>query len=295
MIPIGKGILIWKLALCAGGDPVSLANMARDAGFSWVCIKAVDGVSDFNQGPGGDWRGANLLPGAVDALRSVGIHVAGWQYIYGANVLKQSIAAREAEKAIANIDRWGFNTWLIDPEAQYKRSGAAAWANTYMTALRAACPSVSIGLCSYRYPTLHPELPWADFLRHTDFHCPQIYWIGAHNPVSQLVRSRNELLALKSLPIIPVGAAYTEPAYQWQPTVADINAFDQAARELGCSGVTWWEWGENGHGAEYHPDWWAAISSHDWGQPVPPPVQSWEQRVDAFLRPLGFMGPGPEE
>jgi hypothetical protein len=293
MIPTGKGIFIWRLSQCAGGDPVKLANMAKAAGFSWICIKAADGVCDFNQG-GAAWQGPNLLSGAVSALRAVGIKVAGWQYIYGANWLGQSIAASEAAKAIVNIDRYKFDCWIIDPESNYKRKGSSVWANTYMTALRAAWPSVSIGLCSYRYPTLHPELPWADFLRRSDFHAPQVYWVQAHNPVSQLVQSRKELLALKVLPMIPVGSAYTEPAYQWEPTVADLNAFDQAAHELGCQGVTWWEWGENGRGAEYHPGWWAAISSHDWGYPVSPPVQSWEQRVDAFLRPLGFTGPGPD-
>lgn len=292
MIPSGKGMFIWQLSWCAGGDPVRLANMARDAGLSWVVIKAADGVADFNQG-GAAWQGPNLLPGAVDALRATGIHVGGWQYIYGANKLRISLAAREAEIAVGNIDRFNFDFWIIDPEGEYKRSGASAWANTYMIALRASCPGLSIGLCSYRYPTLHPELPWSDFLRRSDFHAPQVYWIGSHNPAYQLQRSVKELLALKVLPVIPVGAGFYEPAYKWQPTVADLNEFNVAAKTLNLPGITWWEWGEYGRGAEYHPDWWAAISAHDWGEPIPPP-QSWEQRVDAFLRPLGFTGPGPE-
>ncbi len=295
MIPTGKGIFIWQLLRCAGGDPVHLANLALELGLSWVAIKAADGTVDFNQGPGGDWRGPNLLPGAVSALRAAGIKVAGWQYIYGANWLKQTIAAREAERAIANINRFNFDCWLIDPESEYKRTGAAAWANTYMTALRAACPSVSIGLCSYRYPTLHPELPWAEFLRRTDFHAPQVYWIQNHNPGAQLRRSVSELLALKAIPVVPVGSAYYDPGYKWGPTVAEINEFDATAHELNLPGVTWWEWGENGNGLEYHQDWWVAVANHDWGQPVPPPAQSWEQRVDSFLRPLGFTGPGPED
>lgn len=293
MIPQGKGIIIWQLSKCGGGDPVRLASMARDAGFAWVCIKAADGTADFNQGTT-SWGGPNLLAGAVDALRAVGIRVGGWQYIYGANLLKQSIAAREAEFAVNNIQRFNFDFWLLDPEAQYKRSGASAWANTYMTALRTGAPGASLGLCSYRYPSYHPELPWADFLRRCDFHAPQVYWIGAHNPGYQLKKSVTELLALKQLPVVPVGSAYTEPDYNWEPTVADLHEFNRTAKELELSGVSWWEWGENGHGLEYHPGWWAAVASHDWDQVAPPLVQSWEQRVDAFLRPLGFTGPGPE-
>jgi hypothetical protein len=294
MIPAGKGMFIWQLSQCAGGDPVRLANMAQAAGFSWICIKAADGVADFNQG-GAAWQGPNLLPGAVDALRAVGIKVVGWQYIYGANWLGQSIAAREAQVAVENIQRFDFDCWLIDAESHYKRKGAAAWANTYMTSLRAACPSVSLGLCSYRYPTLHPELPWADFLRRIDFHAPQVYWILAHNPGAQLRRSVSELLALKHIPVVPVGSAYYDPKYPtWHVTIADLDEFNATAVEILLPGLTWWEWGENGRGAEYHPEWWAAISAHDWGQPVPPP-QPWTHRADAFLRTLGFTGPGPEE
>src|SRR3972149_6385966 len=114
MIPQGKGIFIWQLQMCAGGDPVRLANMARAAGVSWVCIKAADGVKDMNQG-GADWQGPDLLPGAVSALRAVGIKVVGWHYIYGANWLGQSIAASEAAKAVENIDRYRLDAWIIDP------------------------------------------------------------------------------------------------------------------------------------------------------------------------------------
>lgn len=296
MNPTGKGIFIWRLASCAGGDPVRLASMARDAGFSWVAIKAADGYFDFNQGKGPAWTGPNLLPGAVDALRAVGVNIVGWQYIYGATkALKTPIAAQEAETAAANIRRFNFDCWIIDPESEYKRSGAAAWANTYMTALRAGSPSVSIGLCSYRYPTLHPELPWSEFLRRSDFHCPQVYWIQAHNPAYQLQRSVNELRALKALPIIPAGSAYYEPGYKWQPTVADLNVFDQMAHELNLPGISWWEWGENGYGAEYHPDWWAAISAHDWDEPTPPPLSwNWSMTEWARRQPDPYTGPDPE-
>lgn len=290
MIPTGKSMMIWQIDRCAGGDPVRLADMAQAAGFSWVAIKAADRYYNFNQGDPA-WGGPNLLPGVVDALRSVGVKVAGWQYIYGANWLKQSIAVREAETAIDNIQRFGFDCWIIDPEREYKRPGAAAWANIYMTALRAACPQVSIGLCSYRYPTVHPELPWAEFLRRSDFHCPQVYWIQAHNPGAQLRRSVSELRALRDLPVVPVGAAYYEPGYKWQPTVADLNEFDQTAHDLQLPGVTWWEWG--GKGAEYHPDWWAAITAHNWGQPIPPPAD-WAHSLTAWARTHGYTGPESE-
>jgi len=293
MNPNGKGIFIWKLALCAGGDMLALANMAKNAGFSWVAIKATDGTYNYNQGISPSWTGPDLLKSAIIALRAVGIKVWGWQYIYGATNLGQSIAVLEAKKAVENIERFNLDGWIIDPEKEYKRKGASAWADIYMTALRAACPNVSIGLCSYRFPSVHPEIPWHNFLRRCNFHAPQVYWIGAHNPGDQLRKSVRELQALANLPVVPVGAAYYDPTFKWQPTVAELNEFDRTAHELKLPGVTWWEWGENKHGAQYIADFWAVISAHDWGQLIIPP-QSWAHAITEWAVSMGYTGPMPE-
>lgn len=293
MIPIGKGMFIWKLGTCAGGDPIRLANMAQEIDLDWICIKAADGTVNFNQGAGPEWAQPNLLPAAISALQAAGIRVWLWQYIYGANYLRQSIAAQEAEKAVENIRSWTPDGWIVDPEKEYKRSGSAAWADQYMTVLRSSCPNVPIGLCSYRFPSLHPELPWQSFLRRCNFHAPQVYWVGAHNAGDQLGRSVRELKALADLPVVPVGAAYSEPAYNWLPTVADVNEFDRVAHALNLPGETWWEWGENGRGAEYMPEIWEAIKAHDWGDPVLPP-QDWDHSLTAWARTMGYTGLGPD-
>jgi hypothetical protein len=292
MIPQGKGIFIWKLLLAAGGDPVKMATMAHQAGFAWVAIKAADGLSNYNQGSPPTWGGPDLLGAAVAALKAMGIKVYGWQYVYGANALGVSIAKSEANVAVDNIKRFKFDGWFIDAEHQYKRKGAATWAETYMTTLRSGCPDVSLGLCSYRFPSYHPELPWSVFLRRCDFHAPQVYWINAHNPGQQLKSSVAQLTALKNLPVVPVGAAYYDPTYQWQPTVAEINEFDATAHELKLAGVTWWEWGENGHGMEFIPEFWSAISKHAWGTVLPP--QDWRYEITAWARSLGYAGVDPE-
>lgn len=292
MNPTGKGIFIWKLALCTGGNMELMALNAVSAGLSWVAIKAADGTYDFNQGKGPSWTGPDLLQAAINALRAVGIKVWGWQYIYGATYLRQSIAAAEANKAVENIKRFNFDGWLIDPEGEYKRSGASVWADTYMTVLRSSCPDVPIGLCSYRFPTLHPQLPWHNFLRRCNFHAPQVYWIQAHNAGDQLKRSVRELTALASLPVVPVGAAYYDPGFDWKPTVSEMNEFDRVAHELNLPGITWWEWGENGHGAQYISAFWEAISSHDWGNPGLPP-QDWAHALTNWARVMGYTGPEP--
>jgi len=49
-VPTGKGVLIWKLSSCAGGDPVALAEKAVAAGFAWVAIKVQGWMNDTQTG-----------------------------------------------------------------------------------------------------------------------------------------------------------------------------------------------------------------------------------------------------
>lgn len=290
MIPTGKGIFIWQISKCGEADPQRIADLATAAGFDWVCLKAADGTYNYNQGLP-TWTGPDLLGRTIERLRLAGIRVAGWQYVYGASYLGVSAARSEAKRAIENINRFEFDAWLIDAERQYKRQGASAWAADYMAALRTACPSVSLGLCSYRFPSVHPEIPWAAFLEKCDFHAPQVYWINAHNPAAQLQKSVAQLKALKPLPVVPVGAAYYDPGYKWQPLVSELDEFDQAAHDLGLPGLSWWEWGENGRGAEYLPDLWTALSAHTWRTSTP--AQDWAAALTTWARSLGYNGPEP--
>lgn len=247
--PKGKGYFIWNLGRCAGGIPARLAALAKSAGLDWVTIKISEAGGEF----GGDIRPW------VDALREAGISVWGWGYVYG------SKPELEAAMAASRTRSFGLDGFMIDAEAEYKQPGKAAAAKIYTQRLRAALPDVGIGLCSYRYPSLHRELPWAEFLAGCDFHIPQVYWIGAISvtaPGSQLARSVAELKALKNIPVVPVGVACDNPysGGTWRPTVAQLNNFDATAKTLGLPGLSWWSWQH----AEAIPDFWNAIARHGW-------------------------------
>lgn len=282
MIPAGKSVMIWQLKNCCNGSMSALAWQLKDAHIKHAWIKVADGEVDFN---------ADLMAAAVAALREQQIGVWGWQYLYGGNkFIGTSIAAQEAEAAIRNIKRYALDGFVLDPESHYKRPGAQTWASTYMTKLRAVLPDITIGLCSYRFPSLHPELPWQAFLRSTDFHAPQVYWKLATDPGKQLDRSVRELTGLRKLPIVPVGAAFSEGG--WSPTVKQIDEFDCEAHLLNLPGVSWWAWDDRG--IEAHPDWYNAISNHRWlGGPGPFP-QRWEDAIDQWARTMGYMGPKPD-
>jgi len=240
------------------------AEEAARAGIRWVQIKAQQGIGNYN---------AALIGEYVNAFEDQGIDVWLWGYLVGLDWLGRSQALMEAQKTVELCQALSPAGWIIDAEAEYKRKNTAGCANTYLTHLRTAMPDLSIGLCSYRFPSVHPEFPWRPFLGGTtgcDFHMPQVYWAEAHNPAAQLVRSCGELKALKDIPIVPVGAAYTEGG--WEPTVPEMDAFHAQVLKLGLPAESWWEWY---FATVRRPQFWATIKSHPWptvSPPLPPPT-----------------------
>lgn len=253
--PEGKGCFVWDLTRCAGGSPIALASKAQEAGFSWLAFKVQNGADAFQ---------AELVPAAIAACVSAGIEAWGWGYLYGRRYM-QNIAQAEARRTVERCKALPLAGFIMDAESEYKTDGGADRARTYCTAVRSAMPNLTLGLCSYRFPTLHPQLPWSTFLSVSAFHMPQVYWEQAHNPGFQLNRSVKELSALRKLPIIPVGSAYANGG--WAPTVGDLNEFNATAKLRQLPGVSWWSFQH----AEKRPDWWAAISAHQWDADTIPP------------------------
>jgi hypothetical protein len=279
--PTGKGVWVWQLKQCLGCDVLRLAVEIAKLGCSWVVIKVANGLAEYN---------AELMPAAKAAFEGLGIQLWGYHYIYGGSTITgSSIAKAESDVAIRVAKRYNLAGLMLDAEGEYKRKGSATWADTYLTAVKTSLPNLPLGLCSYRWPSVHPEFPWANFLRRVDFHAPQVYWMHAQDSGVQLRRSVKELTALKALPIVPLGAAFFE--HGWEPTVASINEFDQIAHQLHLPGVSWWCWDDRG--LETHPAYYQAIQKHDWGN-QPPPPKDWAHELTNWARSMGYMGPDPE-
>jgi len=274
--PDGKGMMIWRLSRCAGADPNALAARAVEAKFRWVAIKTVEGTYAYQ---------LTYLAPAIRALHEAGVRVLGWGYAYGYKPKSEALTAAAA------IKEYGLSGWLIDAEVEYK--GKPAEASAYAATLRGQLPEVPIGLCSYRFPTYHGTFPFKQFLEVCDFHAPQVYWIGARNPGAQLIRSLKELRSIKCLPVVPIGAVFSESG--WSPTVAELDQFDKTASDQSLPGVGWWSWQH----AEAVPEWWGAIAKHR--STVPPSVvtPTLEERlahidasiehIEQFLKTSGFV------
>ncbi|HAF61526.1 MAG TPA: hypothetical protein DCK95_04295, partial [Anaerolineaceae bacterium] len=209
----GKGFFIWKIPNCEGGNPATIASVAKDAGLEHVVIKIADGIYDYNYD---SVTKADLIAPVAEALLLKGIRVWGWHYVYGDQ------PRDEAKAAIRQINKLPLDGYVIDAEGDYKDKYTSA--SIFMNELRNTLPDFPMALCSYRYPSYHPQLPWTNFLTKCDYNFPQMYWEQAHNPDEQLIRSYNEFLLMNPVrPYVPVGAAYA--AGGWVPTTTDIKKF----------------------------------------------------------------------
>ncbi len=245
----GKGIFIWRISACEGGDVEAIANLAAQARFSHALVKVADGNFSYNV----DTKtGRDQAEELVKALKARKMTVYGWHYVYGYD------PRTEAERGIQRVQQLGLDGFVINAEVEYKNHHREA--NIYMERLRAGLPNTPIGLSSYRYPHLHPNVPWKEFLLKCDFNMPQVYWINARNPADQLERSQQAFQKLIPYrPIVPTGAMFKQG--EWKPTLEEIDAFVQKARQLNMTEVNFWEWSKV---RRHLPEIWDWYMAYDW-------------------------------
>jgi len=289
--PQGKGIYIWKSANCSK-EIADVVQQCVLLGLKWVAIKIGDAASTR-------YASFKDMPAAVAAFRAAGMSVWGWHYIYGAvyfdrNGQPQHGGAspeQEAGFAVSEVKRLGLDGYIIDAEKEYKVLAPRPRAERFMAGIKnIGCP---VGLSSYRFPRLHPELPWTTFLAGTDIHMPQVYWQPG-GAVSELDRSIQELTALKVLPFVPAGRAYIGDGHP-NPTPAEITAFMMRSQERNCVGVFFWALDYlNLHAGGQERA--KAIAQYTWSDsttPPAPPTQARGVRVTASVLNVR-VGPGVE-
>lgn len=253
----GKGMFIWKVPRIEGGNPKTVATVAKAAGFSHVLVKIANGPYTYN----GTWNDpTDYTTPLVNELRNMGVKIWGWHYVYGDDPLG------EANIAIRRINQYNLDGYVIDAEQEYKKDGRRSAAKSFMSRLRSALPSLDIALSSYRFPTYHPQIPWSEFLNGCTYNMPQVYWMKATNAADQLVRCVKEFQNISpSRPIIPTGAAFSEKG--WQPTAAEVLDFLKTAKSLNLQAVNFWEWYDARAGVM--PNVWEVIRDFPWsGSPV---------------------------
>ena len=256
----GKGYYVWQLQNCEGGSPKAIASKARQAGLTHVLIKIADGPNwayniDRN-------RNVDLVPPVVTALKSAGIQVWGWHYVRGDSALAEARLGGNRARSL------GLDGYVIDAEREYKGSKKKQAAQTYMRELRRLVGNMPIALSSYRYPRVHYELPFAEFLAGCDYAMPQVYFEHSHDPDIQLRRSLDQYMSLPNArPVIPTFPTYSVTG--WRPTQAEIRLALSTAKDLGLEGVNAWSWDYASRSG--FEDLWNAFAGFEW-DPEPTPI-----------------------
>lgn len=256
----GKGFYIWNIKETEGGDPDSLASAAKKAGLGHALVKICDGRVAVNVetggSPGKPPSEPPLLERVIAALEAAGVEVWGWGYVYG------DFPEAEADIAIRRVKELGLKGFVIDAETEYKHKSSQAV--KYVNRLRAGLPGVGLALSSFRFPSLHREFPWHEFLYRVDLNMPQVYWIGASNAGAQLRRCVAEFKSYPARPILPTGAAYKDNTFvdpasgeYWEPTADQVQEFMETAVELGMDGFNFWEWRNT---RKFCPELWEVIA-----------------------------------
>jgi hypothetical protein len=266
----GKGFFIWKIKECENGNPNAIANKAEEADFSHVLIKIADGVYSYNF----DWDlDVDLVPPVAQALRTRGISVWGWHYIYGDDPIN------EARKGIQRVKDLNLDGYVIDAESQFKLPGKKVPAERFLAQIKSGIPNTPIALSSYRFPSYHPQFPWETFLSKVDYNMPQVYWVHNTNSGAQLTQSLNEFGDMDfHPPIVPVGAAFSE--HGWEPQAPEVLEFMETARALNLSGCNFWEW--SSCRLDLPPEVWNTIRDYPWDGGISPPEDISAEYINAL-------------
>jgi len=255
-------------------------EQCKSLGLTEVSIKIINGRNsrwEWNLYHPED-QNEDLLPFTIAALREAGIRVKGWGYSYGgywvnrrlgAFVKSASIARDEGRRAgelclVHGIDEFG-----VDIEGEYNRNGMEPSAEAFMAGFQEIAPEVEQTLCSYRFPTTYqPKVPVGVFAPHMEGWSPQVYFVGDNREMGgaiQLEISYEQYMRIRKLPYVAVAPTYADERTGWRAAYNQLIAFFNAAKILGCSGVSVWDL------PQASPEQLAAIKDFEWNQIVPPP------------------------
>lgn len=224
--------MVWQLALC--GTAEALAAICKTYNIAGVTIKVLNSYNKYNAK-----EGDGPLIDYISTLRNYGLIVEGWGYHYPGVAERQGKAIAERYKTL------GLDGYQINVEAQYKAAGEFKSASAFKIMADQIPLDYHITVCTYRFPTVHPEMPWEKMSEHSvvEGWTPQVYWALSHNPVEQLQQCFDEYNAIDDRPVFPVGPTFgqnfkvkvdgKDTAVYWTPKDQELIDFREA-----CSGLS---------------------------------------------------------
>jgi hypothetical protein len=309
-LPSGKTMFLWRQANC--GSIHAIQAKCLELGLTSVNVKVANG----------NYLDTSLHP-LITALRSVGLKVGGWHYVYGGVYYDKSVGAwkvvpstapdKEAVVSRQAIEEYNLDYFEIDAEKEYKIDlgglpSAEERAQIYMSKLAPNTLDIPVGLSTYRFPAYHLGFPFGAFMANgIAYVAPQVYWqppSASRGPYHETVISYDQYSGLMDtygvfLAYIPAGRCYIGDGYASPgPGYDDTKLFLDTCHTKNFSGCSFWalDYLFLGTHAPNQAERSRAIAEYLWGEvSVPPSPQLTWVVVDttasyAYLRPQPLSG-----
>jgi hypothetical protein len=258
----GSWIYILPTAINGLGGNVpsvnSLSNLMtylKNQGLQYVILKAAQADTVFTVS-----GNAQFTPAVVEAGHAAGLKVFGYIYTTGANVPGEILMADY-------IFQQGADGLIYDAEVEWETVGGSAAARSALatqlcSTVRSNWPNKFMGLSTWPYRALHPNLPYKEFAYYCDVIMPQAYWIElGDTPTACVTRVNSEWTSWKNgltgiwtnalKPFIMTGQGWSSGSGTVTP--AQVTEFENACRTVanpvspgGYKAVDYWR-------AELHP------------------------------------------
>jgi hypothetical protein len=229
----GKWVWIWNWRRCDDGDANRVAECLRSAGCRGAIVKAFDGNRWFAQGPS--------FRDICRALKSQGLAVGGWGYLYGRD------PAGEAARAIETAQYGEADLLVLDAETEFKDHPEAA-EEVCRRVREALGPSYPLYYSTFAIARYHRSFPYEAFERYCGSGVrgtvPQVYWNAFRWPHEQALAWTYEDYAALGVPperMFPVAGLYREGLTPY-PAPHEVRDFVRRAAEAGSRGVSFWSY-----------------------------------------------------
>jgi hypothetical protein len=261
---VGRGSWIYILPTAIsglGGNVPSVNTLSnlmtylKNQGLQYVILKAAQADTVFTVS-----GNPQFTPEVVAAGHAAGLKIFGYLYTTGANVPGEILMADY-------IFQQGADGLIYDAEVEWETVGGSAAARSALatqlcSTVRSNWPNKFMGLSTWPYRAVHPNLPYKEFAYYCDVIMPQAYWIElGDTPTECVTRVNNEWTSWKNgltgiwtnaiKPFIMSGQGWSSGS--GTVTAAQITEFENALRTIanpvspgGFKAVDYWR-------AELHP------------------------------------------
>jgi hypothetical protein len=254
--PYGKGLWIWYINNCFGGNLDRIIAKCKEVGLTHLLIKCGDGLNTWDQ----------FTPALIKKFHDNNIKVYSWTYVRGDNPL------REAAIAMWALDM-GADGHVFDAEGEYQ--GKPESAKLMLKAIRQRLPNAFLAYAPFPIIDYHQTYPYLEFGKYCDAVMPQMYHGDFKQTPQETInwtfeqwsrwedtwRKNGHADSIK--PIIPAGQAYDNPTVKYKSSGADVAAFIQGCK--GYKSVNFWSF--------QHillDDVWNAIKNNNVDAPIQP-------------------------